>query len=170
MTIHALCVLSVWIHILAAVAWIGGMLILVLVVVPWLRRDDSGRAAVFLRETGVRFRLVGWTCFAILTVTGTFQLWTRGVRLHDFANPDWLGSPFGKTVVLKLSVFAVVLVVSVIHDFVLGPRAAIAIGTDPDSVAARRLRRAASHLGRLNAVLAVIIVFLAVSMTRGLPW
>ena len=98
----ALYLLSVWIHILAAMAWIGGMFFLVLVVVPWLRAGNRANAGAFLRETGQRFRSVGWTCFAILTLTGTFNLYARGVRLGDFVRPEWLASPFGRSVLSKL--------------------------------------------------------------------
>ena len=57
---HALYLFSVWLHILAATAWIGGMFFLVLVVVPWLRRGNERQdAATFLQETGERFRAVG---------------------------------------------------------------------------------------------------------------
>lgn len=69
---HALYLFSVWVHILAATVWIGGMLFLVLVIVPWLRRGGRADPALFLRETGERFRNVGWTCFGLLLVTGTF--------------------------------------------------------------------------------------------------
>ena len=115
---HALYLLSVWLHILAATVWIRGMSFLVLVVVPWLRRGGRVEAAVFLRETGERFRNVGWSCFLLLAATGTFNLWVRGVRLSDFGRAEWLTSPFGKTVLLKLGVFALVLTVSAVHDFV----------------------------------------------------
>ena len=101
---HALYLLSVWLHILAATVWIGGMSFLVLVVVPWLRRGGRVEAAVFLRETGERFRNVGWSCFLLLAATGTFNLWVRGVRLSDFGRAEWLTSPFSKTVLLKLLV------------------------------------------------------------------
>ena len=113
---HALYLLSVWLHILAATVWIGGMSFLVLVVVPWLRRGGRVEAAVFLRETGERFRNVGWSCFLLLAATGTFNLWVRGVRLSDFGRAEWLTSPFSKTVLLKLGVFALVLTVSVVHQ------------------------------------------------------
>lgn len=82
---HALYLLSVWVHILAATVWLGGMLFLVLVVVPWLRKGGGTDAAVFLRETGERFRSVGWGCFFVLLITGTFNLWFRGVRSHASA-------------------------------------------------------------------------------------
>lgn len=167
---HALYYTSVVIHILAAVTWIGGMFFLMLVVVPWLRGRDRQSAALFLRETGTRFRTVGWVCFGLLLLTGSFNLWVRGVRWSSFTDPAWLASPFGTAVVLKLAVFAVVLLISAVHDFVLGPRATAALRADPRSPAAERFRRRASLLGRANALLALVLVLLAVAIVRGSPF
>lgn len=167
---HALYVVSVWLHILAAVTWIGGMFFLVLVVVPWLRRGDRAKAAAFLRETGVRFRDVGWTCFAILLVTGTFNLWVRGVRWPDLIDPVWLSSPFGSAVAWKIAAFTAVVAVSAWHDFRLGPKAALAVERDPHGAEAERLRRLASKVGRLNVLLALALVAFAVIIVRGWPF
>jgi uncharacterized membrane protein len=168
--VHALYYASVVLHILAAITWIGGMFFLMLVVVPWLRKGDRATAAAMLRETGTRFRNVGWACFAIVLVTGTFNLWVRGVRPASFVDPAWLGSSFGTAVVLKLAVFALVLAISAVHDFVHGPQATAAIARDPRSPEAERYRRRASLLGRANAVLALVLVLLAVALVRGFPW
>lgn len=165
-----LYLVSVWLHILAASTWFGGMAFLVLVVVPWMRQGDRARGAVLLRETGTRFRDVGWVCFAIVLVTGTFNLWVRGVRLGDFTRAEWLASPFGKAVVLKLCVFALMLAVSAVHDFSLGPRATRAIERDPRSVEAEQLRRQASLLGRANVLFALVLIALGVVLVRGAPW
>ena len=169
-TIRILYLVSVWLHILAATTWIGGMLFLVLVVVPWLRRGGRAAGAAFLRETGERFRSVGWACFAIVLVTGSFNLWVRGVRIGSFFNAAWRETPFGRAVLWKLGVFAVVLAVSAYHDFVIGPRATRALAADPRSAEAEALRRRASLLGRINAVLAFVLVALAVFLVRGWPW
>jgi putative copper export protein len=166
---HALYIFSVWIHVLAAIIWVGGLFFVVLVVVPWLRGGGRVDAGVFLRETGVRFRTVGWTCFGIVLITGTFNLWVRGVRLGDFARVDWLSSPFGRATVLKLAVFILVLAVSAIHDFSLGPRATVAIAKDPTSMEAARFRRRASILGRVNGLFAITLVALGVILVRGWP-
>jgi putative copper resistance protein D len=166
---RALYLVSVWLHILSAITWIGGMVFLMLVVVPWLRRGDRAQAIVFLRETGTRFRTVGWACFAVLLITGAFNLAVRGVRLGDFGRADWLGSAFGRAVLLKLTFFAAALLVSALHDFGLGPRAALAAerGTDPKD--AERLRRWASLLGRANALIALVLVAMGVIIVRGWP-
>jgi len=167
---QALYVVSVWLHILAAVTWIGGMFFLVLVVVPWLRKGDRAKAAAFLRETGVRFRDVGWTCFAILLVTGTFNLWARGVRLHHLIDPAWITSPFGSAVAWKFGLFIVVVAVSAWHDFWLGPLAAAVGERDPHGPEAEKLRRLASKVGRLNVLLALALVAFAVIIVRGWPF
>ena len=78
--VHALYLVSVWLHVLAAVLWLGGMLFLVVAVVPVLRRMERGPAAALMHAVGVRFRAAGWVCFALLLLTGTFNLAMRGVR------------------------------------------------------------------------------------------
>lgn len=165
----SLYVASVWLHILAATTWIGGMLFLVLVVVPWLRKQDRATAAKLMRETGTRFRSVGWACFGILVVTGTFNLYCRGVRLGDFASAAWLLSPMGKAVAIKLVLFVIVLAMSVFHDFVLGPRSTRVAMEKPNSPEALSLRKTASWMGRINVIFALAIVWLAVVIVRGWP-
>lgn len=163
-----LYLLSVWLHILAAITWIGGMFFLVLVVVPWMRRGNREQGAALLRQTGERFRTVGWIAFAVLIVTGTYNLWARGVRPGDFLREEWLVSPFGRAVMMKLSLFAMVLVVSAIHDFVVGPRAVEAV--ERGSSQSEGLRRLASLMGRGNALLALALVAMGVILVRGWPW
>lgn len=168
---HSLYLLSVWFHILAATIWIGGMFFIVLVVVPWLRHGgDRQSAGAFLRETGERFRGVGWVCFGIIIVTGTFNLWIRGVHLSDFGRWEWISSSFGTLVMTKLTAFALVLGVSAVHDFSVGPRATRAIERDPQSKETQRLRRQASLLGRANALLALVLVAVGVMLVRGAFW
>jgi uncharacterized membrane protein len=127
-------------------------------------------AAKFLRETGRRFRNISWVCFAIVFTTGSFALWMRGVRFSSFASPDWLGSSFGKIVILKLTVFATVIGISVVHDMVVGPRATTAIAADPRSAETAALRRRASLLARGNVLLALVLVALGDLLVRGWPW
>lgn len=162
--------LSVYLHLLAVTVWFGGMAFLVLVIVPELKRKNKNGAADLLRSTGERFRSVGWICLGTLLATGTVNLWARGVRLGDFLRAEWLGSPFGKAVVLKLSLFAIVVAISAVHDFRIGPRAVDAIQNRPDSLEASKLRRLAARLGRVNALLALLMIAVGVVLVRGMPW
>lgn len=169
---HALYVISVFLHIIAATAWVGGMLFLVLVVVPWLRSSGRGgaAAATFLRETGVRFRAVGWSCFLVLVVTGTFNLHMRGVGVLSLSDSAFWQSPFGSVFAVKMLLFMGVLLVSLIHDFIVGPSATQLIAEAPNSAEAARVRKQASLLGRLNALFALAIVLCAVMLVRGWPF
>lgn len=167
---HALYLAAVVLHLIAAFTWLGGMFFLVLVVVPWLRRGDRALAGAFLRDTGVRFRAVGWLCFATLAATGTFLLTYRGVEIQDLTRTEWLSGPFGRAVAWKLGVFGVILLVSAVHDFWLGPRATVELTRAPTSTEAQRLRRGASWLGRLNVALGLWALSLAVILVRGWPW
>lgn len=166
---QALYVTSVFLHVLAAVVWLGGMFFLMLVVVPWLRAGNRAQAGAFLRDTGIRFRGVGWACLLTLLGTGTLNLWFRRVGVSHFADPEWLASPFGRAVALKVLLFGLVLTISVAHDFRVGPAATRAMREDPAGPEAVRLRRAASWMGRANTLLAVALVFLGVVLVRGWP-
>lgn len=166
---HSLYLLSVFLHVVAAAIWVGGIAFLVLVVVPWLRTSGQAVAPSFLRETGLRFRRIGWYCFATLVATGTFNLWVRGVTWASFADPAWLASPFGRAVLAKLGLFACILAVSLAHDFLVGPRATQALASGEPAPTVATLRRRASLLGRMNGLLALAIVLAAVVLVRGAP-
>lgn len=161
--------ISVWLHVMAAIVWIGGMLFLAMVVVPWLRTGDRARAGVVLRDTGRRFSRIAWVCFALLFGTGLVNLAVRGVRPADLVDAQWLATPFGLAIGLKLLLFVVVLGLSVFHDFRLGPQATAALARDPRAPEAERLRRIASRMGRVNALLALLLVALGVVVVRGWP-
>lgn len=167
---HSVYLLSVFLHILAAIIWIGGMLFLVMVVVPWLRQGERRQASMVLAATGPRFRTIGWACFAVLFVTGLVNLWFRGVRVESLTDPAWYASPFGHLVSLKVLVFALVLTLSAVHDYYIGPRSTAAGRADPTSPEAERYRRAASYLGRANTILALLLVAFGVGLVRGCAW
>lgn len=166
----ALYLISVWLHIVAAVTWLGGMLFLTLVVVPWLHGEGRAGAVAFLRGTGRRYRDVAWTCFAILFVTGCFNLWMRDVRPGSVVDADWLASSFGRITLLKLVLFGVILTISATHDWLLGPSATRALQSDPRSADAAARRWQATLLGRLNLVLGLTMVACGVMLVRGVPW
>lgn len=164
---RALWLASVWLHIVAATVWVGGMLFLTLVVVPWLHGPGRATGIALLRDTGRRFRNIAWICFGVILVTGAFNLAMRGVRFASLLDGGWRASPFGQAVELKLGLFALVLALSALHDFVLGPRAARRLETDPGSPKALAMRRRASWMGRLNLLLGLVLILLGVMIVRG---
>lgn len=162
-----LYILSVWLHILAASLWIGGMAFLVLVMVPVLRQSTLGQqAAIFVHQTGVRFRAVGWVALGLLFVTGWYNMSQRGLAWHQVLRGGE-ANLVGRALAIKLILFALVLAVSAYHDFRIGPRATEAWKKDPNGAEALRYRKQAATFGRINALLALGILWLAVLLVRG---
>jgi uncharacterized membrane protein len=60
--------LSVFLHILSAIVWIGGILFLALVVVPAMRGLPPAERAALSGAVGRRFRTVGWACIGVVVV------------------------------------------------------------------------------------------------------
>jgi len=164
-------VVSVWLHIMAAVVWVGGTVFLVIVLVPAIRRPEfGGIASKLIRFTGLRFRWIGWVCFCIFVFTGVINLAARGIGLKELQDAAFWQGSFGRTLAIKLVVVLTILVISAFHDFFLGPRAAAAWEANPASAEALRLRRQAVQLARLNLLIALTVILLGVMLVRGAPW
>jgi uncharacterized membrane protein len=159
--------ISVTVHLLAAVFWLGGMFFLGIVGAPVLRavEPDSLRQRLF-QALGARFRVIGWLTIAILIATGLLNMHYRGLlRWNEgLAQPAFWGSPVGRALAAKLAAVVIMIVLSAVHDFVLGPAASRA---SAGSAASRRLRRNAAVLARLNALVGVALVIAAVRLARG---
>jgi uncharacterized membrane protein len=144
---RAAYLVSVWIHILAAMTWMGGMVLFVVAVMPYFRGRPETERAAFLEWFGGRFRSLTWTCFSLLAITGLFNLWMRGVRHDDFLRPAWLSTTFGQIVAAKLTLVIIAIAVSVLHERV-----------------ASRCR--ARWMGRALLLIGLAIVALAVMLVR----
>jgi len=153
--------LNLWLHILAAVIWIGGMLFLSLVAVPILRQVDSPllRADLF-RKMAWRFRRLVWICLAVLILTGIVNVAYYGDTTS--------GSPYLKVLGIKLGLVAVLVTMGVAHDFIIGPRAARAQSRDGllPTGADLLMVQLAPWVGRLNLLLGAIILVLAAALAR----
>lgn len=144
----------VTLHVLAAVVWIGGMLFLGVVLTPVLRGHPPAERAALLRAVGRRFLKIAWTALAVLLLTGPI-LWS----VRAFQVTPTLGA--------KLVLVAVILYLSVVHDFSLGPRLVDQLERGGEGEETARLRRQVAFLARLNTFLAVAVLILGVTVSRG---
>lgn len=159
--------LTVTLHLLAALFWLGGMFFLGVVGAPVLRgvEPPSLRQRLF-HELGTRFRTAGWVAIAVLVATGTLILHQRAL-LHwqgVLASPAFWSSALGRALAVKLLAVAVMVGVSAVHDFVLGPAAG---RVEPGTARAIALRRHAALLARMNALVGLVVVLAAVRLARG---
>jgi putative copper resistance protein D len=168
--VRTLYLLSVGLHLLAAATWIGSLTFFGAVLVPALRAPDLEPIRVrVLTVVGLRYRLVGWLSLAVLVVTGVANLWLRGASLRALADPAFWASPWARVLAWKLALVALLIVVNLLHDVVLGPRAARLLELDPEGEEAAHARRSASWLGRLELILSLAVLVLAVFLVRGTP-
>ncbi len=167
---RGLYLFSVWLHILSMAIWLGGMIFLALILVPVTRRPEHrGQAASLIHWVGVRFRWVGWICLILLVVSGVLNVGARGFTWADLGSGRLWQGPFGRALGIKLLLVAVILLLSAVHDFLIGPRATALWQAHPGSPQALRLRRQATWIGRINLLLALIVVALGVILARGWP-
>lgn len=160
--------LNVFVHVLAAILWLGGMIFFALVGAPVLRRVESPdlRRRLF-QAFGEQFRWVGWISILVLLATGVGNLHFRGLlTARVWTGLDyWVSTPYGRILGAKLLLVTAMLVLQAFHDFVLGPSAT---RLEPGSPEALRSRKWASWLGRINALLGLALVYVAVMLTRGI--
>jgi uncharacterized membrane protein len=158
--------LNVTIHVLAAMLWLGGMFFLGVVGAPVLRAVEPPalRQRLF-QQLGMRARALGWWAIAILLLTGTLNLYFRGWLHWDgvLGNATFWRTSVGVALAAKLVAVATMVMVSAVHDFVLGPMAS---GLPAGTAEAVAFRRRAALLARANAMLGVVIVIAAVRLAR----
>lgn len=161
--------INLFLHILAAMIWVGGLFFVVLVLRPVISKMESRQLqARLFDQIGRRFRWVGWIALGILMVTGLLNLHFRGIRTDQLLSADFWKTGWGSILALKLSVVAVVLALSYLHDFRLAP--ALTQKLQEPSVSEKELgslRRTVSWLARINGLLVIAIIALAMLLARG---
>lgn len=161
--------ISVFLHVLSAMIWIGGMLFFAMIVVPITRTPDfQAMAGRLFTAMGVKFRVVGWSCLMLILMTGFLNLTGRYGSMGIMGESGFWTGPFGSVLAIKISIFVLILVMSAVHDFFIGPKAARLLERNPGDPIAIKLRKSASWFGRINLLLGLIVVYLAVGMIRGL--
>jgi uncharacterized membrane protein len=152
----------VWMHLLAAVVWVGGMIFLSLVLVPILKRDSfAAQRGTLIRAVALRFRALGWGAVAVLLTTGPLLMAARGWPLTDPRR--WPAVLVG-----KLLLVTGVLVLAALHDFLIGPRVSrLMANADPTRHGQYRLWLTWSPwLPRLALLLALGVLAVAVVLAR----
>ncbi|MCY3692774.1 MAG: CopD family protein [Chloroflexota bacterium] len=168
---------AVFIHLASAIIWVGGSLFLALVLIPVMRRfapapgEPPTLPPDLLGLIARRFRLISWICIALLVATGLYFLPTRyGIGFAEFFS---LGGHFVANLQIKVGLVAIVIWLSVIHDFIIGPLTSrlldeMRAGAEPPGYLPL-LRRCVIWIARINVLLMILIVIVAVTMTRGTP-
>lgn len=148
--------LFLFLHIVFAAFWVGGMLFLPLVMLPAVK-DNQDRHNILIKS-GLRFRLFGWISLAGLFLTGLSNMHYKGMSWsYDF----FFQTSIGKVLFWKLVIFAVMIIFLVIHDIFIGKLLQQTSGEND-----LQLNKIAKYTGRINLILSLLIVFLALMISR----
>ena len=155
-------VFLVWLHVLAAVSWIGGTIFLSVVQAPVLKREPfASQRSLLFRTIAMRFRMVVWGSIATLLLTGPMLLHERGIPIMN---------PSGWPTVLsvKLGLVVILLLFIVTHDLIIGPRVGRILQIPPESRTGsdRAMIAWSPWIARSSLVLTLGVLFAAVVLVR----
>ena len=155
-------VLLVWLHVLAAVSWIGGVIFLSLVLAPLVRsRKAVPEFMALFRSAARRFRFVVWGAIAVLLSTGPVLLQQRGLSLlHPAEWPHVLW--------MKLGLVGALLLLTATHDLLLGlqVRKISALPEGTRSARDQIIVRTSFWVPRVGLVLALFVLVVAAMLAR----
>lgn len=154
--------LLIWLHIVAAVTWIGGTIFLSVVLVPVLKCEPfASQKSLLFRTIARRFRALVWGAITVLLFTGPPLLHQRGIPITD---------PSGWPVIVatKLGLVTILLLLTLTHDLILGPRVGRIVQLPPESRTSfdHALVAWSPRVARFSLFLALVILFAAVMLVR----
>lgn len=159
-----------WLHVIAAVVWIGGNLILAMVIVPYFRQNQPPVQRIrLLAQIGKRFEPIVWGCVAVLFFTGIVNIFSA----IDITAPSEMLSAFMRTLFIKLTLFIVLIILTALHGLFFAPRLAAAIEPlDPTleelPPEVKPLRTQMSIVSSLMGVVSLLILLAAVALRMGI--
>jgi putative copper export protein len=127
-----------WLHLVAALVWAGGLLVLSGVILPRLLKHGD-RAARSLARIASRFSKIAGATVALIALTAPYQAWAYGGSVEDL-----LHSLYGRTVVAKIILFLLLLALGAFNRFVGVPglQEWAGLATRRQGVMGRLVRRA----------------------------
>lgn len=150
-----------WLHVTAAIFWVGGQLFLVAVVLPVFQGQLAPNERSRLSgQLGRRFAVLSAGALAVLILTGMVNAALHGVSGRMLRESAW-----GRVLVPKALLVLAVVVVTIVHGGYYGRRLeALAAAPVDDSRAAlrrRQLQRRSIRLSAVNLLLNLVVVALA---------
>jgi putative copper resistance protein D len=122
-------------HLVAAAGWIGGLVPLALLLAA-ARRHQAFAWASLARDAALRFSTLGIVSVATLFVTGIVNAWILVGSIHAM-----IVTRYGQLLLLKLGVFAIMLMFAAANRFWLTPQLALSPENELQPKSLRQLTR-----------------------------
>ena len=159
-----------WIHVIAAVVWVGGNLILAMVIVPHFRQSlPPVQRIKLLMQIGKRFEPIVWGCIGVLFFTGLINIFGA----VDLTSATAISNAFMRTLLIKIVLFFLLIILTALHSMILAPRLVAAIEElDPTleelPPEIKPLRSQMSVVSSLMGVVSLLILLAAVALRMGI--
>jgi uncharacterized membrane protein len=146
-----------WLHILAATIWVGPQFFLFIAAVPAVRTiEDARQRAQVMRIITTRFGYLGWGALIVLVITGIGNVYEQDVDLDILFDLNW-----GWIFQLKMTLLIIVVLLTAVHSFVIGPRMLRMSESVVDEVQLAVMRRTSMAISGLILLLSLAILFCA---------
>ena len=145
--------IALWVHLLGMVVWLGGVLYQAHILLPIARRRGAGTFA----DAARRQRPIAWTALGLVILTGLYNV----TRLGPLDRVMQSGA--GLLLAGKFILVLLLIAVAAQRDFTHLVRLQLALTTDRDPAPALR---AIAWLDRIMIVLALVIVYLGLAVSR----
>lgn len=162
--------LCVWLHILAATVWVGGLIYTAAVAVPFALTREVPERQRLLRGLARRFRWMGWGSIGVLFITGVGNLTLRlspikfsQILNGDLFNPEKVEQLIAIWLPWKLMLVIVMIGLMAFHD-ITSIQAAKRYGGSRDSAPGSRM---GSRAAALATLVAILVLYVSVRMVRG---
>jgi uncharacterized membrane protein len=149
---ESMFVLSLWLHLLATVIWIGGIASVLFVVLPSAKAALGQETARLMGAVSKRFTPMANASIVLLVVTGTVLIYS-GSQASGTANGNIWSFPF----VLKLLLALIMILVHFYRNLILAPRIA---GTSSEAQKGS-LQRLSLNLVKANFFIGLAVLFLS---------
>lgn len=133
------------------------MVFISLILAPAARRFPQDTRRELLQRVGTAAKAVGWIAILVLLFTGLLNIIHLQIQWDTF---------IGRLLRIKLTLVAIMIALSALHDFVLGPLLSGAKRTAAPQPSILPLQRLVPWLARINLLLALGVIYLAVLIAR----
>ncbi len=145
--------LILWVHLVGAIVWIGGLVYQTHVLLPAARRGDPGPFA----DAARRARPVTWTAVALVVLSGFYNV----TQLGSLERAMQTGA--GLLLAAKLGLVIVAVALAAQRDFAQVPILDAVVRAGGDTAAPLR---AVGRLDRVVLLLALAIIYLGLAVSR----
>lgn len=162
--------LNVWIHILAAAVWTGGLIYTAAVVVPFALSHPIEERQRILRGLARRFRWIAWGSMSVLILTGIGNLVLRLTPIKfsqilngELFNPDKVERLIAIWLPWKVMLVIVMIGLMAFHD-ITSIRSAKRHRGNPDGAPGNRM---GSRAAAIATLVAILVLYVSVRLVRG---